>query len=314
VNTHTSQASFSNTLQKAAEFEPEAEVISFDLSSETKELPMSSPSTQTLLRVSGMTPESNEIVQNKFYKQISMRPNTTWSEDRFSAKLIDLIGKRFLWIRIEKEADIEPAMEMLKKLSTKIQVGVEISSRRLVHLGRKAVAAIEGAELHPSILLNWKAAESDSEEDIVIQAANELGTLLGDGIGDVVEVTSKNTDLNHEIAFTVLQATRLRMSRADYIACPSCGRTLFDLQTTTARIKSQTDHLIGVKIAIMGCIVNGPGEMADADFGYVGSGPGHINLYVGKECVERSIPQAQADLKLIELIKEHGRWVDPPAI
>jgi (E)-4-hydroxy-3-methylbut-2-enyl-diphosphate synthase len=95
------------------------------------------------------------------------------------------------------------------------------------------------------------------------------------------------------------------------VSCPSCGRTLFDLQSTTERIKNQTSHLKGVKIAIMGCIVNGPGEMADADFGYVGGGAGKINLYVGKNCVEKSIPFDQADQRLIELIKQHGKWVEP---
>ena len=97
----------------------------------------------------------------------------------------------------------------------------------------------------------------------------------------------------------------------DYVACPSCGRTLFNLQTVTARIKARTEHLKGVKIAIMGCIVNGPGEMADADFGYVGGAPGKINLYVGKDCVQYNIPQSEADARLVELIKAHGRWTDP---
>ncbi len=108
-----------------------------------------------------------------------------------------------------------------------------------------------------------------------------------------------------------MQGARLRSSRTEFISCPSCGRTLFDLEETTARIKARTDHLPGVKIAVMGCIVNGPGEMADADFGYVGSGPGVVNLYVGQECLERHVPSANADDRLVELIKSHGRWVDP---
>ena len=106
-----------------------------------------------------------------------------------------------------------------------------------------------------------------------------------------------------ELCYNILQATRTRISKTDYISCPSCGRTLFNLQTTTERIKSKTDHLKGVKIAIMGCIVNGPGEMADADFGYVGAGPKKVNLFVGKECVERNITEDLADGRLIELIK-----------
>ncbi|MEZ4845475.1 MAG: (E)-4-hydroxy-3-methylbut-2-enyl-diphosphate synthase [Bdellovibrionota bacterium] len=309
VNTHVDQSGFIPTLQKASEFEPEAESVSFDLKSSKKELPIQT-NVSTLLRVNTMTPDSNEMVKSDFYKQISMRPNGTWSEERFASKLIELIGNRLLWVRVEKESDIESAVSMFKNLSGKIQIGLEISSRRLIHLARKAVTAFEVKNLHPAILLNWRASENDNEEDIIVQASNEIGALLNDGIGDAVEISSNNSELNHEIGFTVLQATRLRMSRADYIACPSCGRTLFDLQTTTARIKAQTDHLKGVKIAIMGCIVNGPGEMADADFGYVGSGPGHINLYVGKECVERGISQEVADERLIQLIKDHGRWTE----
>ncbi|MBV8084814.1 MAG: flavodoxin-dependent (E)-4-hydroxy-3-methylbut-2-enyl-diphosphate synthase, partial [Chloroflexi bacterium] len=102
-----------------------------------------------------------------------------------------------------------------------------------------------------------------------------------------------------------------RLSRTDYVACPGCGRTLFDLESTTNRIKARTAHLPGVRIAVMGCIVNGPGEMADADFGYVGSAPGKVNLYVGKEQVARGVATGEADERLIELIKSHGRWVEP---
>src|SRR5918912_1391907 len=111
-----------------------------------------------------------------------------------------------------------------------------------------------------------------------------------------------------QLAFNILQAAGTRLSKTDYVACPSCGRTLFDLQETTERIKARTSHLVGVRLAIMGCIVNGPGEMADADFGYVGGAPGMVNLYVGKECVERGPPAEVADDRLIELIKAHGKW------
>ncbi len=113
-------------------------------------------------------------------------------------------------------------------------------------------------------------------------------------------------------AFGILQATRTRISRTEYISCPSCGRTLFDLQETTAKIRAVTDHLKGIKIGIMGCIVNGPGEMADADYGYVGTGPGKITLYKEKEVVERNIPEAGAVDALIELIRSHGDWVPAP--
>ena len=116
-----------------------------------------------------------------------------------------------------------------------------------------------------------------------------------------------------DAGYRILQGARLRTSWTEFISCPSCGRTLFDLEETTARIKSRTQHLKGVKIAIMGCIVNGPGEMADADFGYVGAGAASVNLYVGKELVERHVPTADADDRLVELIKKHDRWVEPAA-
>ena len=117
--------------------------------------------------------------------------------------------------------------------------------------------------------------------------------------------------VNHTL-FGVLQATRMRISRTEYISCPSCGRTLFDLQETTARIRERTDHLKGIKIGIMGCIVNGPGEMADADYGYVGTGPGKITLYKEKEVVRRNVPEDDAVDALIDLIREHGDWVTAP--
>lgn len=151
-----------------------------------------------------------------------------------------------------------------------------------------------------------------SLEDALLPASLTLGSLLCDGIGDVIEVVSDlpATDALR-LSYNILQGARRRISKTEFISCPSCGRTQFDLETTTQRIKSQTSHLTGVKIAIMGCIVNGPGEMADADFGYVGAGPGKINLYVGKECVERNIAFDFADQKLIELIKAQGKWIEP---
>merc|ERR1712232_175007 len=123
-----------------------------------------------------------------------------------------------------------------------------------------------------------------------------------------------SSDALREASFNLLQASRMRISKTEFISCPSCGRTLFDLQETTKSIQSRTGHLPGVRIAVMGCIVNGPGEMADADFGYVGSGVGKVDLYVNYDCVKRAIPSEEAVDKLIDLIKEHGRWIDPPEI
>ncbi len=146
----------------------------------------------------------------------------------------------------------------------------------------------------------------------LIEASFLTGSLLCDGVGDLVSVETE-FDLTRatKLAYNVLQGAGARSSKTEFVACPSCGRTLFDLQTTTQRIRAQTGHLKGVKLAIMGCIVNGPGEMADADFGYVGGAPGKINLYVGKNCVQYNLPQAEADARLIALIKAHGKWIEP---
>jgi (E)-4-hydroxy-3-methylbut-2-enyl-diphosphate synthase len=160
------------------------------------------------------------------------------------------------------------------------------------------------------ILLEMRIEEIESG---ILEISKSMGGLLIDGIGNSIRILSDSADRETilEISFDILQSARLRSSKTEFISCPSCGRTLFNLQSTTARIKSKTGHLRGVKIAIMGCIVNGPGEMADADFGYVGAGPGKVHLYLGKQIVSKNIPSENADEKLIELIKENGKWVDP---
>ncbi|MGH7952796.1 MAG: (E)-4-hydroxy-3-methylbut-2-enyl-diphosphate synthase [Limisphaerales bacterium] len=146
----------------------------------------------------------------------------------------------------------------------------------------------------------------------LLRASVVIGSLLADGIGDAILIRGESGGgQSLRLAYNILQAAGCRSFKTDYVACPSCGRTLFNLQTVTARIKTRTEHLKGVKIAVMGCIVNGPGEMADADFGYVGGAPGKINLYVGKNCVQYNLPQAEADARLIALIREHGKWTDP---
>jgi (E)-4-hydroxy-3-methylbut-2-enyl-diphosphate synthase len=146
----------------------------------------------------------------------------------------------------------------------------------------------------------------------LLEASFLTGALLCDGLGDLVSIETEADPVRAtKLAYNVLQGSGARISKTEFVACPSCGRTLFDLQTTTQRIRAQTGHLKGVKLAIMGCIVNGPGEMADADFGYVGGAPGKINLYVGKNCVQYNLPQSDADARLIALIKEHGKWIEP---
>src|SRR6266849_6377071 len=147
----------------------------------------------------------------------------------------------------------------------------------------------------------------------LLTAATNVGSLLCDGIGDAVLVQGEEAPGQAlRLSNNILQAAGSRIFKTDYVACPSCGRTLFNLQTTTAKIKAATLHLKGVKIAIMGCIVNGPGEMADADFGYVGGAPGKVNLYVGKTAVKFNIPEAEAVDRLQDLIREHGKWIEPP--
>ena len=146
----------------------------------------------------------------------------------------------------------------------------------------------------------------------LLTASTNIGSLLCDGIGDAILVQGEEAPGQAlRLSYNTLQAAGSRIFKTDYVACPSCGRTLFNLQTTTAKIKAATLHLKGVKIAIMGCIVNGPGEMADADFGYVGGAPGKVNLYVGKTAVKFNIPEAEAVDRLKDLIREHGKWIDP---
>lgn len=162
----------------------------------------------------------------------------------------------------------------------------------------------------PSAALGMTAS-SDFLQTLLTAATN-IGALLCDGIGDAVLIQGEEAPGQAlRLSYNILQAAGSRIFKTDYVACPSCGRTLFNLQTTTARIKAATSHLKGVKIAIMGCIVNGPGEMADADFGYVGGAPGKVNLYVGKTAVKFNIPEADAVERLQDLIREHGKWVEP---
>jgi len=178
-----------------------------------------------------------------------------------------------------------------------------------LHAYRLLAARLHAAEHRtPLLLLDDHVAR---RTDPLLGPSAAMGTLLCDGIGDALQLASRSGEESRRLAFGILQAARVRITRTEFISCPSCGRTLFDLEQTTARIKTRTAHLKGLKIAVMGCVVNGPGEMADADFGYVGWGDGKIALFVGREMVARDIPTAEADERLVELIKEHGRWVEP---
>jgi (E)-4-hydroxy-3-methylbut-2-enyl-diphosphate synthase len=180
---------------------------------------------------------------------------------------------------------------------------------------RLLVAKLKRLGLNNPILLKdlFVFPEMPLEPKIaLLRASVVIGSLLADGIGDAILIRGEaGGGQSLRLAFNILQAAGCRSFKTDYVACPSCGRTLFNLQTVTARIKERTQHLKGVKIAIMGCIVNGPGEMADADFGYVGGAPNKINLYVGKQPIKFNIPEAEAVERLVDLIKEHGKWVEP---
>ncbi|MDZ7269762.1 MAG: (E)-4-hydroxy-3-methylbut-2-enyl-diphosphate synthase [candidate division KSB1 bacterium] len=195
-------------------------------------------------------------------------------------------------------------------------IGVTIPGNRLGQVGLVRMFVTYLARLGVNVPLVWRyqipAERPQESADWMLDASSQLGALLCDGLGDALIITGAIAPAQAaRFSYNLLQATRLRISKTEFISCPSCGRTLFNLQTTTERIKAKTGHLKGVKIAIMGCIVNGPGEMADADFGYVGTGQKVVSLYVGKECVQRNIPEEEADERLIALIKAHGKWVEP---
>lgn len=206
--------------------------------------------------------------------------------------------------------DLEKLPSLLDLLSrVKFKNGIfSTGTSSLLYDYRKLAFHLQNTEF--PILLNGNFTDSESA---LYDASTGIGGLLIDGIGDCIRLDAANTSpaemLN--LSFDILQATRLRTTRTEYISCPSCGRTLFNLQDTTLRIKKRTGHLTGVKIAVMGCIVNGPGEMADADFGYVGAGPGKVHLYRGKEIVAKFIPDEIADEKLVELIQQAGMWREP---
>jgi len=243
--------------------------------------------------------------------------------DRLS-RLENIVANNKTWIQVNSQfapgqsksssdylQNIEMMTNKLKSLHENypnLALGIsplkDIGIARIVHtvLG-KAKTEI------PLILQNQYQGD---EKSFSIKSSGVLGALLLDGIGDgIVFDSSLAPTVEMENHFAILQAARLRITQTEYISCPSCGRTLFDLEDTTARIKSRTGHLKGLKIAVMGCIVNGPGEMADDDFGYVGAGKGKINLYVGHQLVRKNIPTVEAEDELIRLIKEHNRWVEP---
>jgi (E)-4-hydroxy-3-methylbut-2-enyl-diphosphate synthase len=221
-------------------------------------------------------------------------------DDEAIAKLNAQQGPKFVTVTDEIDLAVIAAFRLL---AAKLQARHPILLKdvfKVAHASGLRVAEQGKPEACPTFL------------QTLLTASTNIGSLLCDGIGDAILVQGEEAPGQAlRLSYNILQAAGSRIFKTDYVACPSCGRTLFNLQTTTAKIKAATLHLKGVKIAIMGCIVNGPGEMADADFGYVGGAPGKVNLYVGKTAVKFNIPEAEAVDRLKDLIREHGKWVDP---
>jgi (E)-4-hydroxy-3-methylbut-2-enyl-diphosphate synthase len=227
-----------------------------------------------------------------------------------AAKRVSQAGKP-LWLHGQEAEDLLRAARAAAGHTTNLVLALEGPDvSRLLHQARWTVAQpwVKEANFPFHIVAPW----APDEEAGLLSASTLAGALLADGIGDSLALrTGLGLERELELTANILQGAGARVTKAEFVSCPSCGRTLFDLQTTTDRIKKKTGHLVNVKIAIMGCIVNGPGEMADADFGYVGGGVGKINLYVGKECVEKGLSAALAEERLVSLIKEHGKWREP---
>jgi len=213
--------------------------------------------------------------------------------------------------------DQEKFFEKIKNDNTVVLCLSSENTNAVQSIRRMFLELMEREIKNPGIIICDSEKETSAES--LIHFAIETGALLIDGFGNGICLSDHYSDKNkisdyelvNSIAFGILQASRTRISKTEFISCPSCGRTLFDLQETTAKVRAVTHHLKGLKIAIMGCIVNGPGEMADADFGYVGSGPGKITLYKGKEVVKRNVPEGIAVEELISLLKENNAWIEP---
>lgn len=220
-----------------------------------------------------------------------------------------------------KLSGLEPAAsyEVLKTLDPRVIVALLDVPNHVsrVHASRRVfqMLADTGSQL---AVIHWLvfSKEGMDKDELILRSGSEAGALLVDGLGDGVMINAPGYDLDllRTTSFSLLQGSRMRSVKTDFVSCPSCGRTLFDLQEVTEQIKQKTGHLPGVSIAIMGCIVNGPGEMADADFGYVGGAPGKVDLYVGKDVIRRAIPNEKACDELVQLIKDYGRWQEPPVI
>ncbi|MDC1517091.1 (E)-4-hydroxy-3-methylbut-2-enyl-diphosphate synthase [Cyclobacteriaceae bacterium] len=231
-------------------------------------------------------------------------------------QLINLkeVENHFSFIQINADTIEDKIIDQLKGLTQSIII-LESFASNVFHSSRNAMIKFMKAGIQLPVVFKYDFG-SLSEAAFRINLATNFGGLFIDGLGDGMLMSADNLDTKiiNETVFGTLQAARTRITKTEYISCPSCGRTLFDLQETTAMIRKKTDHLKGIKIGIMGCIVNGPGEMADADYGYVGSGKGKITLYKGQEVIKKAVPTANALDELVKLIKDNGEWVDPEII
>ena len=224
-----------------------------------------------------------------------------------SSQLAEIKSEQICFLPLEAEDAIPH--ELADKPNVCIILNTKYSNK--TQLYRRFFLELQEKNLHNAVILSYQYDTAELES-FQLFAGADAGALLIDGFGDGIWLNAAlGAQYINSTAFGILQATRTRISKTEYISCPSCGRTLFDLQETTAKIRQRTAHLKGLKIGIMGCIVNGPGEMADADYGYVGTGPGKINLYKEKTIVKRNIEEQQAVEALVDLIKEYGDWQEP---
>jgi (E)-4-hydroxy-3-methylbut-2-enyl-diphosphate synthase len=269
-----------------------------------------------------LPPGLKEILNYELWKDLEDRENKYPLFDKGTFIKSGEYHPQLNFIRLWTEELDEEILNILAKRENLVLIVQSKNTHTLADIRRFFVELIEHDISTPVIIQG--DYESADDDEFRLFSATDMGGLLTDGLGDGLMLTSSKSlsdesknnkeiiQFCNETAFGILQATRTRVTKTEYISCPSCGRTLFDLQETTAKIRKRTDHLKGVKIGIMGCIVNGPGEMADADYGYVGSGKGKITLYKGKEVVKRGVPSEDAVDELINLIRQDGNWIAIP--
>ena len=292
-----------------------------------KKSPVAAPESIPFHRDSsvGLCVTAEDLAAEDFLKTLGCKPSSKrWAKDIATVDFIKVLSTSSTISTLQElnigvlpndpsiaviEDEAEAQWEVLKETKPTLVLLRPKKSGR-VQYARKFFNWCRGWECDVPIILNF--VYDGDWEDIILQASAECGALLCDGFGEGLMLEGPYALVSlRELSFSILQGCRKRTVKTEFISCPSCGRTLFNLQEVSARIRKLTGHLPGVKIAIMGCIVNGPGEMADADFGYVGSKPGKVDLYVGKTCVERGIDHTEADIRLVELIKAHGCWMEP---